>query len=168
LIEAALLSCLLAVVLAVFVPTFLRRVRTNKISEAAELLQTMSQRTAAYYETTWPSGLRHCLPPGAGPTPAEPTMESAEVDFLAPDAEGHASWEALGFQPERPIRYSYRYAPTRDGCGLDGAQPPVEILFQARGDLDGDEVYSTYERRATLGDDGFVPAEALLVQHRTE
>ena len=168
LVEAALLLGLLAVVLVVFVPTFLRSVRTNKISEAAELLQVLSHRTAAYYDTTWPGGARGCLPPAAGPTPELPGMESNEVDFFAPEATGHASWEALGFQPERPIRFSYRYTPERHGCELGDATLPTVVVFQAQGDLDGDGVRSSFERRASVDAKGFTSAEALMVQHRTE
>ena len=164
----ALLLCLMGIVLAVFVPTFLRRVRTNKISEASELLQEMFDRTAAYYATSWGAGKRHCLPPSAGPTPAEPTVESAEVDFFADEHTGHATWEALGFQPDHPVRYSYSYTPSRDGCDLIGRDDSGSVSFRAEGDLDGDGVRSTFERRATLEADGFEPAETLRVHQRTE
>jgi type II secretory pathway pseudopilin PulG len=168
LIEVALLLCLIGIVLAVFVPTFLRRVRTNKITEASELLQEMSDRTAAYYATSWGTGKRYCLPPNAGPTPAEPTVESTDVDFFAVEHAGHTTWEALGFQPDHPVRYSYSYTPSRDGCDLIGSGDPESVSFRAEGDLDGDGVRSTFERRATLESDGFEPADTLRVHQRTE
>ncbi|MBW1875455.1 MAG: hypothetical protein JRG67_08805 [Deltaproteobacteria bacterium] len=168
LIEAALLLCLTGIVLAVFVPTFLSRVRTNKVNEAAELLQEMSDRAAAYYATSWDTGKRHCLPPSAGPTPATPTVELAEVDFFADGQSGHASWEALGFQPGRPVRFSYSYTPSHDGCELIGGDELVSVTFRAEGDLDGDLVPSTFERRATLDAEGLKPADALHVHQRTE
>lgn len=168
LIEVALLLCIAGIVLAVFVPTFLRRVRTNKINEAAELLQEMSDRTAAYYSTTWPGGERYCLPPSAGPTPEEPTVELVAVDFLGDDQAGHGTWGALGFQPDRPVRYSYSYTPSRDGCEIMSADDSATVTFRARGDLDGDLAPSTFERRATLGADGLKPADALHVHQRTE
>ena len=79
LIEGALLLCLLAVVLAIFVPTFMRRVRTNKISEASELLAQMSRGAQAYFGTAWSSSNRDCLPPSAGPTPETPTVDPQTV-----------------------------------------------------------------------------------------
>lgn len=167
-IEAALLLCLTGIVLAVFVPTFLSRVRTNKVNEAAELLQEMSDRAAAYYATSWDTGKRYCLPPSAGPTPATPTVELAEVDFFADGQSGHASWEALGFQPGRPVRFSYSYTPSHDGCELIGGDELVSVTFRAEGDLDGDLVPSTFERRATLDAEGLKPADALHVHQRTE
>ncbi len=165
LIEAALMLCLAAVVLAIFVPTFLRRVRTDKIAEAAEVLEDMSRLAQAYYETSWPSGSRHCLPPSAGPTPPTPTVEPAHVDFASEDTPGHQTWNAIGFATERPLRFSYRYTTTEAGCDL---HDPVEVTFTAHGDLDGDGVWSTFERRASIGPDRFHPAEALLVHRRTE
>jgi hypothetical protein len=168
LIEAALLLCLIAVVLAVFLPTFFRRVRTNKISEASELLAEMSRRTHAYYDTRWPSQQHGCLPPEAGPTPATPTEEPHVVDFFSPEAAGHATWEAMGFQPDRPIRFSYRYTPGRHGCGLPGAEAQVSVVFRAEGDLDGDGVRSTFEREAVVDRRGFTSGEVLLVHQRTE
>ena len=167
-IEAALLLSILGAALAVFVPTFLRRVRTNKIAEASELLEEMSRRTAAYYATSWDEGRAHCLPPAAGPTPATPSVDPVEVDFSSEDAVGHESWIALGFQPEWPIRYRYQYAPDRDGCDLDMFEPAVSIIFRAEGDLDGDGVLSTFERSATLEGDRFESADVLHVDQRTE
>jgi hypothetical protein len=159
---------LLGVVLAIFVPTFLRRVRMNKISEAPELLSELSHQARAYYDTSWSSLNHHCLPPAAGPTPPTPSVDAREVDFSAEDVAGHATWDALGFQPERPIRFSYRYLPSVDGCGLTGSDEAVSVVFRAEGDLDADGVRSTFQRRATITPDGFTPAEVLLVHRRTE
>jgi hypothetical protein len=167
-IEAALLLCLTGIVLAVFVPTFLRRVRTNKITEASELLREMSVRTAAYYATSWDMGKRYCLPPSAGPTPAAPTVDPAKVDFFAPEEAGHATWEALGFQPDQPVRYSYSFTPSRHGCDLIGSDDSGSVSFRAEGDLDGDGVRSIFERRATLQADGLKPPDMSHVHQRIE
>jgi type II secretory pathway pseudopilin PulG len=168
LIELGLLLCIFGIVLAVFVPTFVRRVRVNKISEASELLQEMSGRAAAYYATAWASGNRFCLPPGAGPTPSLPTVDSADVVFADEAQTGHQSWEALGFQPDRPVRYSYSFSPGQHGCDLVGAGELRWVSFRAEGDLDGDGVRSVFERRATIDGNGLRPAETLHVYRRVE
>jgi hypothetical protein len=168
LVEVALLLCIGAVILAVFVPTFLDRVRTNKISEAAEFLEEMHARAAAYYGAAWDDGKRLCLPPSAGPTPASPSAELIEVDFLAEDQAGHASWAALGFQPDRSLRYSYSYRPSADGCELGSGEQPSSVLFRAEGDLDGDGVLSTFERRASIDAEGLKPEGPLHVHRRVE
>lgn len=168
LVEAALLICIVGSALTVFVPTFLERVRTNKISEASELLQEMSDRTAAYYATSWGAQKRFCLPPRAGPTPAMPTIELAEVDFGAEEQAGHATWTALGFQPVRPIRYSYSFTPSMDGCELTASGETGSVAFRAEGDLDGDGVRSFFERRATIDGESFKPADTLHIHQRVE
>ena len=167
-IEAGLLLSLLAVVPAVFVPTFVRRVRTNKISEAGELLQAMSRGANAYFDTTWSSSARRCLPPAAGPTPEAPAVDPQQVDFFSSESAGHESWRALRFQPSRPVRFSYRFLPSADGCALGETGDAVSIVFRAEGDLDGDGVRSTFERGATIGRRGFTTGEALVVHQRTE
>lgn len=162
LLEAALLVCIAGVVLAVFVPTFVRRVRTNKIVEASELLRELSARTASYYGTTWDGERSRCLPAGAGPTPSEPTVDAEEVDFFDPSVPGHATWEALDFQPSRPIRYSYRYSPSLTGCGLGTEDQEDWVVWSAEGDLDGDSVMSEFELRAKPRVDGTLEPEGTL------
>ena len=52
--------------------------------------------------------------------------------------------------------------------GLIGRDDLGSVSFRAEGDLDGDGVRSTFERRATLEADGFEPADTLRVHQRTE
>jgi hypothetical protein len=164
-LELALLACIVGIALAVFTPTFLRRVRTNKILEASELLQDLHDRTAAYYETSWSNGLRHCLPPRAGPTPQAPHVEPESVDF----ASSSEVWAALDFEPDRPIRFSYEYLPSEVGCDLDSDGSTPLVIFRATGDLDGDGVWSRFERSATATDEGTLePTGALHVYRRVE
>jgi hypothetical protein len=164
LLEGALIASLLAIVLAIFVPTFARRLRLNKLDEASEVLQQMSDGARAYYD-------RHdgdCLPAPAGPTPGTPSIDPIDIDFAADETVGATTWAALALQAERPLRFSYEYAPERSGCGLSALDEPFEVSFRAHGDLDGDGVRSTFERRATIDRQGFHESEALLVHQRTE
>ena len=168
LVEVGLIACLVGTLLAIFVPTFIDRVRTNRIAEAPELLEQLYRRTASYFETDW-SGREHCLPAEAGPTPTQPSPDPQAVDFAAEDVLGHASWAALGFQPERPIRFSYRFVPYQDGCNLEGPADRPAVTFTAVGDLDGDKVHSRFERAASIDSaEGLVPVGALQVYQRVE
>lgn len=164
LLETALIVSLLALILAIFVPTFVKRLRTNKLDEASEILAEMSRGARAYYETHE----RDCLPPAAGPTPSAPSVDPVAVDFTADDTEGSETWSALGVAPSRPVRFSYAYAPSRSGCGLSSLDEPVEVVFRARGDLDGDAVFSTFERHAVVDRTGFQEADVLRVHQRIE
>ena len=151
-------------VLAIFVPTFVRQLRTNKLDEASEVLEQMSRGARAYYEQHG----RDCVPAAAGPTPRAPSVDPVSIDFWAEEASGHETWKALELRPTRPLRFSYEYAPSRSGCGLSTLDEPVDLVFRARGDLDGDGVQSTFERRASVDHDGFQESKALLVHRRTE
>ncbi|MDH5491349.1 MAG: hypothetical protein OEY14_05295 [Myxococcales bacterium] len=172
LVEVALVVCLLGVALAVFVPTFARELRISKIAEAPEELERLHQRAAAYFEVVFETDLGrmgHCLPEAAGPTPLAPTQEPEVVDFLAEEVEDHASWEALGFQPERPLRYSYRFIPAQHGCGISAEPEATLLTLRAEGDLDGDGSRSVFERNASIGEDGRLrPNGMLYVTDRVE
>lgn len=169
LLEAGLLFCLLGTLLGVFVPAFLQRLRGNKLAEAPELLAELQHRVASYYEKDWGDGRKRCLPPSAGPTPPEPSVGAEQVDFTAEGLEGRATWGALGFEPTRPIRFSYRYTTTQHGCGLVGDGETVTVTLSADGDLDGDSERSRFERNAVLTGDGRLePVGPLQVHQRVE
>lgn len=174
LVETALLVCVIGVVLAVFVPTFIRHLRTSKIAEAPAQLERLHETAAAYYAAVHVSeaeGSRHmhCLPPRAGPTPPEPSATPVQIDFAADETRGSTTWKALAFAPERPLRYRYTFEPSRSGCNLHQHDAPVEVLFRAEGDLDDDGTLSTFERRAVSNGSGqLVPKGLLYAEDRVE
>ncbi|MBO6938637.1 MAG: hypothetical protein JJ863_26960 [Deltaproteobacteria bacterium] len=168
LVETAIVVCVVGSVLAIFVPTFLDHLRTSKVEEPPLLLDELFERTKTYYEQRQGEE-RWCLPGQAGPAPADTSQDPAPHDFTGSGAPGRETFEAIGFETERPIRYRYELIPRRAGCGVD--LEPGHILFTVRatGDLDGDGVESTYERRATVDDDGrVIPSGILYVDHPIE
>lgn len=172
-VEAAAIICVVGIVLAVFIPTFVRELRTSKTSEAAEHLELLYQRSSAYFATSWPSEEGppqvSCLPPTAGPTPRMPTQEPATVDFDSEETPGYETWRALEFQPEIPVRYSYSFEPTAAGCGLRSPEGTYLLTLRAEGDLDGDGERSVFERRVAATEDGeLVPFGILYVRDRAE
>jgi len=167
-VEAALVIALVGVALAVFIPTFVGQLRTSKLSEAPELLAELHQRAAAYYEARHEGG-RRCLPGAAGPAPAEPRPEAAVHDFTDEGAPGAPVWGALEFRVERPIRYSYQMTPNREGCDVQVPAGGTLFRLEARGDLDGDGVLSSFVRKATTDEnDRVVPVGSLYVERRVE
>lgn len=168
LVETAIVVCVVGSVLAIFVPTFLDHLRTSKTEEPPLLLGELFDRTKAYYEDRQADG-RWCLPAQAGPAPADTSEEPKEYDFVASGAPGRETFEAIGFTTERPIRYRYELIPRRAGCGIDIEPGHILYTVRATGDLDGDGVLSTYERRATVDDDGrVVPSGILHIDHPVE
>jgi len=158
--------------LAVFLPTFVRELRTSKTSEAVEHLQTLAERAAAYYATRFPRedgpSQRGCLPPTAGPTPRLPTAQPAPVDFAAESTPGHETWEALGFRPEREVRFAYTFEPTASGCGLRSPEGSYLLTLRAEGDLDSDGERSLFERRMAARDGELRSFGILYVRDRAE
>lgn len=163
---------IIGVVLAVFVPTFVREMRTSKVSEATEQLEALHQAAAAYFAArheTEGGAKRRCLPAAAGPAPAEASADPVEHEFQAEDAPGAATWSALSFQPRRGVRYRYTFQPAASGCNLTAPEEGPLVTFRAEGDLDGDGKRSLFEREATIGEDGtLVPVGILHMLDRVE
>lgn len=171
LVEAALIVCVGGVILAVFVPTFLRHVRTSKVAEAAEQLQVLHLAAASYFDTRHESEdgkVAQCFPAAAGPAPALPSQSPVDVDFANEETPGHATWSALGFAPERPLRYRYTFIPHTEGCSVRGRSGESVLTLRAEGDLDGDGVLSTFERSAMVEDLQLSPVGPLRVTDRVE
>ncbi len=172
-VEVAAIVCVVGVLLAVFIPSFLRELRTSKTSEATENLALLYQRSAAYFvarhaREDLPAQTR-CLPPTAGPTPRLPTQEPEEVDFTARETQGSATWRALSFAPTTPVRYSYTFEPTASGCNLRSPEGTYLLTIRAEGDLDGDGERSIFERRARANEEGELePSDILYVRDRVE
>lgn len=165
--------CVVGVLLAVFVPTFVRELRTSKTSEAVDHLQTLAQRSAAYYEARHPRedapSVRGCLPDTAGPTPRTPTAEPELVRFANADTPGHATWAALEFEPGREVRYAYTFEPTASGCGLRSPEGSYLLTLRAEGDLDADGERSLFERRMSANAEGELHSFGILyVRDRAE
>jgi type II secretory pathway pseudopilin PulG len=177
LVETSVLLCILGVFLAVSIPTFVRTLRTSKISEASEQLAHIYRATAAYYATPQPTeqGKRlRCLPEPAGPAPAQVSPEPVLVDFGAPETPGHATWRAIGFQPGVPVRYRYSLLPAASGCGVSAPDDETGrgdgrlLTLRAEGDLDGDGQLSTFERSARAGEGELIPDPLLFTHDRVE
>jgi hypothetical protein len=143
LVEAAIVISLVGILLAVFLPTFVRNLRASKIGEAPAHLQTLVEGFARYYPEN------ECVPAAAA-TPDAPSDEPNPVVFQHPETPGFETWAALGFEPDRPVRYRYEVIPHIEGCGVRVPPGQVLITFRAVGDLDADGHHSTFERELTL------------------
>jgi type II secretory pathway pseudopilin PulG len=167
-----LVLSLTGVLLAAFVPTFLKQVHTSKLAEATERLASLHRHAALYYEHDQlvGAGLRRgCLPASAGPYPLAPSVEPISVDFQA-DPLGKQTWGALGQTEPAWLRYSYEVSTPDPGCGLQKTR--ATITFRAHGDLDGDGTESLLERTSVAGDGAaqhtLVPGGPLRVLGRVE
>lgn len=161
------------VALAVAIPTFVRAVRTSKVAEVSSELRRLHASAAAYYARPQSGGdgkPMRCLPAAAGPTPALPSVEPVIVQLSAPETPGTATWAALGYEPEGPIRYRYSFLPAAAGCAVvlprDTTTPLLTL--RAEGDLDGDGTLSRFERHARDVDGELVLDPLLVMRDRIE
>ncbi|MDM7916841.1 MAG: type II secretion system protein [Candidatus Eisenbacteria bacterium] len=171
LLETAFAVAIVGSLLAVLIPTFVRRVEVSKTSEAIRVLEEMHLRTAAYFDRTHEQdsiARRWCLPDEAGPTPRFPSVERVEFDFQAETSPGHATWRAIGFAPG-PVRFRYSLVPESTGCGIRRPSHVPVVSYVAEGDLDVDGTLSTYERSDSVDDEGrLVPEGALRIHAPVE
>jgi type IV pilus assembly protein PilA len=153
-VEVSILVCLAGIVLAVGIPAFVRALHTSKLAEAPRELQRIYAAASAYYamaHATAEGEQRHCLPESAGPSPGQPSRGPVAVQFAAAETSGAASWRALGYEPEGPIRFRYSLRVGHPGCGgRRDSHGEFVLSAQAEGDLDGDGVLSTFERNASV------------------
>lgn len=172
LVEACAALSLAGVLVAAFVPSFVRHLRFSKIAEASEQLDHLYRSSAAYYATdrSGPTGmLRGCLPASAGPTPITPTSDPQYVDFTSIDVPGRETWSALGLSSGH-YRYSYEVTVAEPGCAPRSSPHYPAIVLRAQGDLDGDGQRSLLERAASISPDqqALLPIIPLRIVDRVE
>lgn len=137
LVELMIVVVILGILAAVAVPAFTRYVKRSKTSEATTSIAAMYRLQSTYYENTQERSssttFATCSPlptaaPGVNKYPADVTawMSSSE-------------WNSLGFLIDRPHYYQY---------STDGSNTGMTV--RAVGDIDGDAIQSTFDRRAIV------------------
>lgn len=167
----------LGLVGALLVPAFGEYVVKAKTSEAARETQTILSAALAVRERT---GSCESLLGESGPTPAlSIACHAADGGRCRPsegqpDGPGEYSlsawsedpiWSALDYRPDRAGvgSHRYHYAFTAELVGDE-----CHVRARALGDLDGDGVFSTHEREATIGADGSQSVPAMRVENADE
>jgi hypothetical protein len=135
-VEIAIGVALLGSVCAVAVPAFVRDLHASHFVEPTEGLTRIGEAAVAYADLN-----NGKFPDSAPLTPPVPPRGKKEAD--PPGAWDTPAWKALGFRPVPegvPHAYSFSFESTRAGEG-------AAFVAQARGDLDGDGILSTFEIR---------------------
>ncbi|MGD0527196.1 MAG: hypothetical protein ABSE49_18795 [Polyangiaceae bacterium] len=135
-VELAVAFSLVASVLAVAIPTFVREVHASRFVEPVEGLQRIGAAAVLYAKGR---PVAQSFPPSAPETPTTPPRGRCEPD--PPGAWDHPTWRAFDFRPvppETPHCFSFSF---------DSTLSPSLGTFraQAHGDLDGDGIPSTFE-----------------------
>jgi type IV pilus assembly protein PilA len=146
-VELAIAFSLVASLLAVAVPTFVREVHASRFVEPVDGLKAIGAGAVLYAQG---HSVAQAFPPSAPLTPATPPRGRCEAD--PPGTWEQPTWLALGFRPSAPgVPHCYSFS-------FDSTLSPTLSRFraQARGDLDGDGLFSTFEigGHDTAGDPG--------------
>jgi type IV pilus assembly protein PilA len=135
---------IIALLSAVAIPSYMRYVRRSYTLEAGLNMRKLYDGAVAYFAAEHSNAkgdvLPKMFPTTAGPTPATPVAGTTPI-IVPPGVWNTPGWNALDFFVTDPIRYSYSFA----SVGQDSAAAATMI---ANGDLNGNGVYSTFQRQA--------------------
>ena len=146
-VSGFLLVCGGGVAFGVAAPPFRSYTRRALSAEASANVRAMVTGAVAYAEE------HGTFPPAVPRTPALPSTEPR-----AWPADASPGWDALGFRPSDPIRYSYEFAILPNG----------ECAARAYGDLDGNGVESLFEIACGMADGVPTRAPGIYVERELE
>lgn len=146
-VELAMGAAILGSLLAVVVPAFSRELHASRLVEPIDGLARIGASAVAYAEAN------ERFPESAPLTPSAPPRGKKEAD--PPGTWDGPTWNALSFRPSAEgVPHAYAFS-------FESAAGGTAFVAQARGDVDGDGVLSTFEIRGRTGrTDGEKPALA--------
>lgn len=193
LIELMIVVAILGILAAIAIPALTKYMRRSKTSEAKTNIAKMFDGVSSYYNSEHVERGKVLLLAngGAKSTLAPhrcPTNSSGKVDALTPaitldcnagpggrcqpgtgaqypmtDWTDNPIWNGINFQMEQGHYYHYGLQGVNSGSYGD-----CVFTAQAFGNLDGDAVYSTFERAAAASKDGITAAAGLYVDRDVE
>ena len=145
---------IIGVLAAVALPAFSRYVRKSRTAEAASHLNKMWQSSVGYYEGDQGAGtLPRQFPSSDGAIGTVDCCTASRSRCPGSDPRfNNPTWQALQFIIPDP----YNYYPTYTSAGLN---ENAEFLAGATGDLDCDDIRSTFRRHGTVNSGGEIVGE---------
>ncbi len=149
--------CVLGILAAVAIPAFTRYTKRSKTSEASGNIARIYQGEVTYFAQSAERGTAQFL--SAGATPA---VGPSAQRFPASSSQWTSDprWAAIGFSIDGP--HYYQYQVTTSGSGT-----AATFTVTAVGDLDGDGIYSTFSRSASVSN-GEVTGTSLYITNELE
>ena len=157
LIELMIVVAIIGILAAVAIPAFMKYIRRSKTSEATLNLRKLYDSSVSYFNEEHAKRSGEVLPRqfpeetlNAPEGWAQVTCEGGDSKKFSPQATTWAAdtWQALNFAVEDPFYYRYSYF----SSGSAGSGNESEFTAAANGDLNCDEILSTFERVGTVDD----------------
>jgi type IV pilus assembly protein PilA len=167
LIELMIVVAIVGILAAVAIPSFIKYTRRSKTSEALMNLRKMYDGAVAYYvgEHADIAGTpqNRQFPVSAPTTPSLSTITAAGGTKVqtAPSDWKVGGWAALDFMVTDPQYFSYTFS-------SGGVFTDAHATMLANGDLNGNGVYSTFQRDCFGTHDGVRGGSGLFTQDETE
>lgn len=164
LIELMIVVAILGILAALAIPAFVQYVARSKTSEVGDQLGVFFDKASATYDKNWAgaslttiAGERQekcILSTAPAMTPADPGAAKQTFDMVT-----DPQWATLGIEVTAPVYYGYTITPgtPTQATGTDAAAATAKGLtcgvqknqglvytFTATGDLNGDDVNSTF------------------------
>jgi type IV pilus assembly protein PilA len=166
LIELMIVVAILGILAALAIPAFIGYIRRSKSAEATGNLNALFKSAASYFVTERS---------GKAVTSAVASYCTvAEDGKMAPETPGSdkqaftptTSQKDIGFQIADFVYYGYQMVGSKASCGVtDGEQA---YTFTARGDLDGDSTFSTFEMATDVQDRTLRHGRGFYIVNETE
>ena len=159
LIELMIVVAIIGILAAIAIPAFANYVRRSKTSEAASNLKALFVGAATYYEQeNWTGGV--VTAGSAGSAGAHCTVSSATSSWVADDEKFVPDWSSeaaayasINFAPVDPLYYAYGITSAAGSACGNAANDVTVYTFFANGDLDGDNIESTFRIAAGTNPD---------------
>ncbi len=168
LVELMVAVGIIGLLASVAVPAYGRYAKRVKTAEATQNLRLIFDASVAYFEREHKSRMggthRSQFPKSQWKTPRRRACKGRTPVRHAPDAElwDTPTWRALNFAIDDPSNYQYAFKSS-------GRDVQAAFTAYARGDLDCDKVFSTFERVGEIDEAGnVVGGAAVYAQHVTE
>jgi prepilin-type N-terminal cleavage/methylation domain-containing protein len=154
LVELMIVVAIIGVLGAVALPAFSRYVKKSRTAEAAAHLNKMWQSSVAYFEGDQGAGtLAKQFPDTDGIIGNNDCCSATSARCPGNDTRfSNPTWQALNFFIPDP----HNYYPTYTSAGRNETS---EFLAGATGDLDCDDVRSTFRRHGTVNGSGEIVGE---------
>jgi len=170
LVELMIVVAIIGILAAVAIPAFMKYIRRSKTSEASMNLKQIVDGARAYFSRDHvvkqggtPVMLAPQFPVSVDATPDNNPCPSGVAKYETSDW-SDATWHALKFGMTEPHYYAYEFKSSND------LTDPTQSKFTASayGDLDCDDVNSTFEIIGNVDGDFNVLASHLVVTDELE